>query len=386
MPLKDVLLAPGPSQVPERVRFVLAEQSWYHRSARFKALYKECRERLGRVFETQKSDIVIFAGSGTASMEASIVNAIPKGKKALLVSGGKWGERLVSICKAFEISAEVIKIDYGCVPDPNLIADALKKDPSIAAVYVHLCETSTGAKYDVKSIGEVVRATPALLAVDAISGAVGMECPIDAWGVDFFMAGSQKGLMMPPGLAVLTVSQKAWSVVDTVAAPAYYFSLKQCKKVLPDNDTPFTPANTLIAAQNEALKMIEEEGPKNVLARHAILAQAARAGTAALGLEQFPKVPAEVLTVVKAPAGLDGSAVVKAAKSRFGVTLADGQGDMKGKVIRIAHMGYCSAMDVIVGIAALELGLKAVGANVALGKGVAAAQEVLAKAPKEVTL
>src|SRR5439155_1497451 len=149
------------------------------------------------------------------------------------------------------------------------IAEALKKDSSIAAVYVHLCETSTGAKYDVKSIGQIVRETPALLAVDGVSGAVGMECPIDAWAVDFFMAGSQKGLMMPPGLAVLTISQKAWAVVDTVSAPAYYLSLKQCKKALAENDTPFTPANTLIAAQNEALKMIEEEGAKNVLARHA---------------------------------------------------------------------------------------------------------------------
>jgi len=386
MPLKDVLLAPGPSQVPERVRFVLAEQSWYHRSARFKTLYKECRERLARVFETKTSDVLLFAGSGTCSMEASIVNAIPAGKKALLVSGGKWGERLVAICKSFNIPAEVIKIEYGDVPNPNQIADALKKDPSIAAVYVHLCETSTGAKYDVKAIGEVVKNTGALLAVDAISGAVGMECPIDAWGVDFFMAGSQKGLMMPPGLAVLTVSPKAWAVVDTVSAPAYYLSLKQAKKPLLDNDTPFTPANTLIAAQNEALKMIEEEGAKNVLARHSWLAQAYRAGVAALGLEQFPKVPAEVLTVVKSPAGLDGSAVIKAAKSRFGVTLADGQGDMKGKVMRIAHMGYCSGMDVVVGIAALEQGLKACGANVAFGKGVAAVQEVLAKVPKEVTL
>ena len=386
MPLKDVLLAPGPSQVPERVRFVLAEQSWYHRSARFKNVYKECRERLARIFETSKSDVLLFAGSGTASMEASIVNAIPKGRKALVVSGGKWGERLVSICKAFEIPCEVIKIEYGGVPSPSQIGDALKKDPSIAAVYVHLCETSTGAKFDVKGIGAVVKQTEALLAVDAISGAVGMECPIDAWGIDFFMAGSQKGLMMPPGLAVLTVSPKAWKIVDTVAAPAYYLSLKQCKKALAENDTPFTPANTLIAAQNEALKMIEEEGAKNVLARHAALAEATRAATNALGLEQFPKVPSEVLTVVKSPAGLDGSAVIKAAKNRYGVTLADGQGDMKGKVIRIAHMGYCSGMDSLVGIAALELGLKACGANVTLGKGVAAAQEVLAKVPKEVTL
>ena len=386
MPLKDVLLAPGPSQVPERVRFVLAEQSWYHRSSRFKALYKECRERLARVFETKTSDVIVFAGSGTAAMEASIVNAIPQGRKALLLCGGKWGERLVSITKAFNIPAEVIKIEYGRVPDPNQVADALKKDPSIAAVYVHLCETSTGAKFDVKTIGEIVRKTGALLAVDAISGAVGMECPIDAWGVDFFMAGSQKGLMMPPGLAVLTVSPKAWAVVEKVNAPAYYLSLKQARKPLAEHDTPFTPANTLIAAQNEALKMIEEEGPRKVLARHALLAQACRAGTAALGLELFPAVPAEVLTVVSAPAGVDGSAVIKAAKSRFGVTLADGQGDMKGKVMRVAHMGYCSGMDVVVGIAALEQGLKAAGGKVVLGKGVAAVQEVLAQAAGDVTL
>ena len=386
MPLKDVLLAPGPSQVPERVRFALAEQSWYHRSSRFKTLYKECRQRLARVFETQSSDVLIFAGSGTAAMEASIVNAIPANRKALIVSGGKWGERLVSITKAFGIPAEVIQIPYGKVPDPALIAAALKKDPSIAAVYVHLCETSTGAKYDVKAIGEIVKKSDALLAVDAISGAVGMECPIDAWGVDFFMAGSQKGLMMPPGLAVLTVSPKAWAMVEQVKAPAYYLSLKQAKKPLAEDDTPFTPANTLINAQNEALKMIEEEGPRNVLARHALLANACRTAVQALGLSLFPEVPSEVLTVVHTPAGIDGSAVIKAAKSRFGVTLADGQGDMKGKVIRIAHMGYCSGMDLVVGIAALEQGLNIAGAKVEFGKGLAAVQQVLAKSSKEIML
>lgn len=386
MPLKDVLLAPGPSQVPERVRMVLAEQSWYHRSARFKTLFKECRQRLARVFQTRSSDVLIFAGSGTAAMEASLVNSIPKGRKALLVSGGKWGERLVAIAKAFEIPAEIITVEYGSVPDPSRIAEALRKDDSIAAVYVHLCETSTGAKYDVKAIGEVVGKTGALLAVDGISGAVGMECPLDAWGVDMFMAGSQKGLMMPPGLAVLTVSPKAWAMIDKVKAPAYYLSLKAARKYLAEDDTPFTPANTLIAAQNEALKMIEEEGPARVLARHALLAQACRAGTTALGLELFPQVPAEVLTVVRAPAGIDGSAAIKAARNRFGVTLADGQGEMKGKVIRIAHMGYCSGMDVVVGMAGLEQGLRIAGMKVELGKGVAAVQEVLAGAPEAVML
>ncbi len=290
MPLKDVLLAPWAEPGSRTCSIRIAEASWYHRSARFKTLYKECRDRLARIFETSKSDVLLFAGSGTAAMEASIVNAIPKGKKALVVSGASGANAWSRSARRSKFPCEVIKIPYGDVPNPSQIGDALKKDPSIAAVYVHLCETSTGAKFDVKAIGEIIKDTPALFAVDGVSGAVGMECPIDAWNIDFFMAGSQKGLMMPPGLAVLTVSQKAWAVVDTVAAPAYYLSLKQCKKPLAENDTPFTPANTLIAAQNEALKMIEEEGAKNVLARHSWLAQACRAGTAALGLEQFPKV------------------------------------------------------------------------------------------------
>jgi aspartate aminotransferase-like enzyme len=386
MALKDILMAPGPSQVPDRVRLKLAEPAWYHRSARFKKLYQESRERLGRIFET-KSDVALFAGSGTVAMEASIVNVVAPDRKAVVVTGGKWGERLVKIFESFNINKTVIKVEYGLSPTPEQVADAAK-DPAVSAVYIHLCETSTGAKYDVKGIGEAVRKVNpgALLAVDAISGAVGMECPLDAWGVDLFMAGSQKGLMMPPGLAVLTISPKAWSVIEKIKAPSYYASLNILRKDLAAHDTPFTPANTLISALNEALKMIEEEGPKNVLARHALLAKATQAGTAALGLELFPKHPAEVLTVVRAPGQVDMTNVMKAARDRYGVTLADGQGEMKGKVLRIAHMGYCSAMDSISAIAALEFGLKANGAAVKLGTGVAAAQEVIAAAPKDVWL
>ena len=387
MPLKEILLTPGPSQVPERVRQKLAEPAWYHRSSRFKKLYQDTRERLQRIFET-KADVLVFAGSGTVAMEAALVNAVGKGRKAVVVSGGKWGERLVEICKAFALDAQVIQVEYGQSPTPAQVAEAAQ-DPAVAAVYIHLCETSTGAKYDVQGIGAAVRAAnpSALLAVDGISGAVGMACPLDAWGVDLFMAGSQKGLMMPPGLAMLTVSPKAWSVIEKIQAPAYYASLRKARKPLAEHDTPFTPANTLLAALQEALRMIEEEGPRNVLARHALLAQATRAGVTALGLELYPACPAEVLTVLRAPAGSSSSELVKTARDRYGVTFADGQGDdMKGKILRIAHMGYCSAMDAISGIAALELTLKATGTKVKLGAGVAAAQEIIAAAPKEVCL
>ncbi|MCZ7646257.1 MAG: alanine--glyoxylate aminotransferase family protein [Planctomycetota bacterium] len=385
MALKEILLTPGPSQVPHRVRAKLAEPAWYHRSSRFREIYKEVRAGLQQVFETQ-SDVLVFTGSGTVAMEAGIVNIVGPGRKAVVVSAGKWGERLVQIFEQFKLGIDVVKLEYGRSPSPEQLAERAK-DPAVQAVYVHLCETSTGAKYDIEAIGKAVRAAnpEALLAVDGISGAIGMACPLDAWGVDLFMAGSQKGLMMPPGLSMLTVSPKAWKVVEgNKGAPTYYSSLLRARKDLPNNDTPFTPGNTLFDAQNEALKMLLEEGIHNVHKRHATLAQAARAGVAALGLELFPDSPAEVLTVVKAPNGIESSAIIKYARDRFGVTLADGQGDMKGKVLRLAHMGYCSGMDLLSGLAAIEFGLKNAGAKVTFGSGVAAAQELLAKAPKDV--
>jgi aspartate aminotransferase-like enzyme len=213
-----------------------------------------------------------------------------------------------------------------------------------------------------------------------------MRCPVDAWGVDLFIVGSQKCLMMPPGLAILAVSPKAWAVIEKTKAPAYYCALKRYKKVLPDNDTPYTPANTLIAALNEALVMVEEEGLANVQKRHALLATATRAAMAALGLKLLSETHAETCTAVLAPSGVDSGAIIKAAKGVYGVTLADGQGELKGKIFRISHMGYCSAMDIVAGAAAVELGLKAAGVPVKLGAGVAACLEVIAKAPKELVL
>ncbi|MBE7464378.1 MAG: alanine--glyoxylate aminotransferase family protein [Planctomycetes bacterium] len=387
MALKEILLTPGPSQVPHRVRAKLMEQAWYHRSTRFREIYAQVRQRLQQVFET-KNDVLVFTGSGTVAMEAAIINVVSPGRKAVVVSAGKWGERLVQICEQYKLGLDVLKLDYGRSPTPEQVAERAK-DPAVQAVYLHLCETSTGAKYDIENIGKAVRKVnpEALYGVDGISGAIGMACPVDAWGVDLFMAGSQKGLMMPPGLSMLSVSPRAWKVVEqNKGAPTYYSSLLRARKGLPENDPPFTPANTLFDAQNEALAMLVEEGIHNVHKRHAVLAQATRAAVKALGLELFPDSPAEVLTVVKSPDGLDSSAVIKTARDRYGVTLANGQGEMKGKMFRIAHMGYCSGMDTLSGIAALELGLKANGYGVKLGAGLAAAQDVLAQAPKEVLL
>jgi aspartate aminotransferase-like enzyme len=365
----------------------LAEPAWHHRTPRFMKLFKECRERLQRVFETSQSEIIVLAGSGTLAMEASMVHVIGPGRKAAVVSAGKWGERFVQICDSFGLAKSVLKLPYGKSPTPEQVAQ-LAKDPAVAAVYVHLCETSTGAKYDIEGIGKAVRAVnpAALLAVDAISGAVGMRCPLDEWGVDLYIVGSQKCLMMPPGLAILAVSRKAWAVIEKVKAPAYYCSLLSYRKVLPDNDTPYTPANTLIAALNEALAMIEEEGIQNVHKRHAVLAEATRAGIAALGLKLLSDVPAETCTAVLAPQGVESGKIIKTAEQRYGVKMADGQGELKGKIFRLSHMGYCSAMDMVAAMGAVELGLKSAGANVKLGTGVAAFLEVIAKAPQELVL
>ncbi|HAV43335.1 TPA: aminotransferase [bacterium] len=373
---KQYLMAPGPTTIPEEV---LAAESYpiiHHRTPGFKKVLEEVGEGLRYVFQTQR-DVYVHASSGTGAMEMAVCNLLSKGDKALVVQGGKFGERWAEICQAYGIEVVSIDIPYGDVVTPSMIGETLKGDTSIKAVYTTHCETSTGVVTDIEGIAEVVRDHSAVLVVDAISGLGAEPLKTDEWGIDVVVAGSQKGLMIPPGLSFISLSEKAWELVKMSDLPKYYLSLMALKESWSKIDTPYTPAVSLIMALQKSLEMIKKEGLENVLSRHARLAQATREGILALDLELFAKRPANNCTAVKVPEGIDGKVIPKRFRDEYGITIAGGQGSMKGKIFRIAHLGYADTFDVVVAISALEMILLDLGCPIELGKGVGAAERVL---------
>lgn len=368
------LMSPGPTPVPEKVLLRMADTMIHHRTPKFQAVLKDVNAKLKKVFRTE-NPVVMFASSGTGAMEASVVNFLSRGDKAIVVNGGKFGERFGSICRAYGAAPEIYDVKWGEAADPSRIEAMLKEEPSVKAVYTTLCETSTGVVNDIKAIGDIVRNTDAILVVDAISGLAAEEFDPDKWGVDVIVSGSQKGLMLPPGLAFISVSPKAGKLIETSDMPKFYFSLKKALKSHAADDTPWTPAVSLISGLDSVLDIMIEEGMENVIERHTRLATATREAVKAMGLEIFAKKPSNTVTSVKVPEGIDGKALVKKMRDEQGVTIAGGQGDMKGKIFRIAHLGYMDEYDTISALAALEIVLVQLGYNVTLGKGVAKAQE-----------
>lgn len=378
---KEFLLSPGPTPVPPSVVLAGAQPIPHHRTPHFSQIVKECTDGLKYLFCTQH-DVYSFAASGTGAMEAAVANCCSPGDTVLVVEGGKFGERWTKLCQVYGIQPIVLKIPYGEAIAPEAVGQALKEHPNAKAVFIQLSETSTGAVYDIKAIGELVSATPALFVVDGISGLGAERCPVDAWQIDVMVTGSQKGLMLPPGLAFLSCSPKAWAVVEKTTSPRYYFDLRACRKVLPEGQHPFTPAIGLFVQLAEALRLIRQEGIEQIWARHQWLGDATRAAVRALGLALFAKRPGNVLTAVKTPDGVDGGKLVKTMRDHYGVTIAGGQGEeMKGQLFRIAHLGYMDRFDVVVAMSALEMTLHTLGYPVQLGAGVAAAEEILGKPP-----
>ncbi len=376
--MKFRLLTPGPTPVPEETLLELAKPMIFHRTSEFRALLGEVLADLKTVFQTANS-VLPLTSSGTGALEAALVNAVPAGGKAIVLVAGKFGERWKNLCKAFGIEAIVLTVPWGEAVQPAQLEKALADHPDAVAVCSTLSETSTGVGHDIEAFGKLVAKTPALLLVDAVSGLGAMECRTDAWGIDICCTGSQKALMMPPGLAFLSVSDKAWKTIEKNPAPrTFYFDLKKAKKSADTNDTPFTPAHTLIRAMKVSLKKILAEGMENIWKRQAKSARAARAGFEALGLEIYPKQPNTALTVVKIPDGYDSSVLLSKLEKQFGLKLANGQDHLKGKIIRLAHMGYVDQFDILAGIAGVELALKEMGFGLEVGKGVAAAQQVFA--------
>ncbi len=376
---KNYLLTPGPTPLPPQVCEAMARPIIHHRTPQFQAILKEVAEGLKYIFQTS-GDVFILTSSGTGSMEAAVINLLSCGDTALTVQGGKFGERWTEICKSYGINTEVIDVEWGKAVSPQEIEKKLKANPKIKAVFTTLCETSTGVTNDIEAIGQVVKSSSAVLVVDAISGLGAIDLKTDAWSVDVCVSGSQKGLMLPPGLAFISVSQKAWEKVTVSKSPKYYFDLRAAKKAWESTDTPFTPAVTLVIALNEALKMMREDGLENIFIRHKKMADATRSAMKALGLELFaPTAASDVVTAVKVPQGVDGEKLVKTMRDKYGVVIAGGQAELKGKVFRIAHMGFIEEFDIIAGISCLEKVLAQMGYKFELGLGVKAAEEVFLK-------
>ena len=349
-------MTPGPTPVPQEIQAVIAEPIIHHRTPEFKEIFKQVTNDLKDVFKTD-NDCLLFASSGTGAMEASVVNVLSPGDKALVVQGGKFGERYYEICKAFGVDVIPLDIEWGTAPDPESIKDILSKNTGVKAVYTELCETSTATVYDIKSIGEVVSTFDAILVVDAISGLGADNLETDTWGVDIAVSGSQKALMLPPGLSLCAVSPKAWRLVKNSKLPKYYYDFNKYKKAKEKDDTPFTPAITLTIGLKKSLEIIKSKGIDNILKECADMAGTVRSAAEDLGMGLFSKAPSNALTGLEMPGGKDASLLIKAMKKR-GITVAGGQGELKGKIIRIAHMGGITKKDVAGTIETLRESLK----------------------------
>lgn len=375
---KEYLLAPGPTQVPPEVLLEMAKPVFHHRTAEYRKLHEDTLGALKAVFRTS-NDVFISSSSGTGSMETAVCNVLGPGDKAIAIQGGKFGERWVELCESFGAETIVIDVQWGKPVDPEAVRKALKQNPGVKAVYATLVETSTGAVADIEALGAVVKETDALLVVDGISSVGAIPCETDAWGIDMLIVGSQKALMMPPGLSFITVSPKAWAVIDAHKPAAYYFDLKLARKAMKTFDNPWTPAVTLVLALKKALDIIIQRGVEQVWQDTRRLAEATRAAAKAIGLELYADPPADCVTAITLPDGIDGEKLVKIMRIDNGVTVAGGQSQLKGKIVRISHMGYVGDYDVIIGISALEMLLAQMGYEFEMGAGVRAAQQVLAR-------
>jgi aspartate aminotransferase-like enzyme len=375
---KYYLLTPGPTPVPARVAAKASEPIIHHRTKEFGEIFKSVQAGMKKIFKTQ-SDVIMISGSGTAAMDSAVTNTLSPGDHVIVGSMGSFGERWAAIAQAYGLNANVIREEWGKPLDPAKIEDALKKDKAVKAVLIQHTDTSTGTVNDVKTIGQIVAKTDAILIVDAVSGLAGDELHMDDWKLDVVLSGSQKGLMTAPGIAMAALSDKAWKANAVSKLPKFYMDYKTIRASIKDSETPWTPPVTLFCSLNEALKMIFEDGLENVWARHKKLAEAARAGVKAMGFPLFSSRPCNVLTAATLPAGFDGVTLIKKMLADHGVSIAGGQDHLKGKIFRLAHMGYMDGFDVLVGLTAIEKTLTDMGYKIPEpGKAVKAAETALA--------
>jgi aspartate aminotransferase-like enzyme len=373
--MKKRLFTPGPTPVPEQVMLRMAEPIIHHRNPEFHEVLTRVNANLKYLFQTQQP-VLTLTCSGTGGMEATFVSLFSPGDTVISVNGGKFGERWVKMPRAFGMNAVEIKTDWGKAPTPEQILSALKAHPEAKAVYLVHSETSTGTATDIKAMAKLIRENSnALVCVDGITAVGAHELRFDEWGIDACVTGSQKGLMIPPGLAFVALSQRAIAMMETSKMPKFYFDLRKALKSYADNDTPFTPAVSLIIGVDLALQMIKAEGIENVWRRHERLATALRAGIQALGLKLFSDSPSYAVTPVWVPEGVAWKSFNKILKGEIGITIAGGQDDYKDKIFRVSHLGYYDELDMIAFVGALERTLSAVGYKFSVGAGLAATQQ-----------
>ncbi|HET7340516.1 MAG TPA: alanine--glyoxylate aminotransferase family protein [Methylomirabilota bacterium] len=376
---KYQLMAPGPTPVPSEVLLAMARPMIHHRAPEYDALFAEVRAGLKRLVQTSQ-DVLTIACSGTGAMEAAAANTLSAGDRVVVVNAGAFAQRWLAICKAFGLQVIELTAPHGDTVAPDRLAEALRGHADVRAVLVQHSESSTGVLHDVRAYAEVTGRTDAILVVDAVSSLGIAELCMDAWGIDVVVSASQKGLMLPPGLGLLALSDKAWAANKRATLPHYYFDLAEERKYAAKNEARFTPAVSIMVGLREVLRMIEAEGLANVYRRHDRLSRGTRAGAEALGLTLFPKTtPSPALTAVQVPPGLDADKVVEAFAKQHNITIDGGRGPTKGKIFRIGHMGYAAETDVIIALAALEQVLADLGQPVDFGAGVRGAQKVFAE-------
>ena len=375
--IKSYLLAPGPTPVPPEVLAALSKPVIHHRTPQFAAVLAKVQQGLQELFGTRQ-DVLILAASGTGAMEGSVTNLCSPGDEVIVVNGGKFGERWTKICQSYGITVREIRVEWGRAVAPQMVGIALDEYPKARAVYMQASETSTCALHPVAEVAKLTRTRDTLLVVDGITAVGVLPMPMDELGIDVLVTGSQKALMLPPGLAFVALSPRAWDATAKARLPRFYFDFAREKKGVAEKSTAWTPAISLINGLEVALDMMRAEGWSNVFARHDRLARATRAGVEALGLGLLaPEAPSPAATAVHLPASVDGSALFRYLRDKMQVTFAGGQDQLKGKIIRLAHLGYVGAFDVVVALAALELALTHFGARVELGRGIGAAEKIL---------
>ena len=373
---KHYLLSPGPTPIPEGVLAAATYPMIHHRTPEFSRIFMEVVTSIKTIFQTQ-NDVYILASSGSGAMEAAVVNTLSPGDSAIVINGGKFGNRWGKICRAYGLSVREIILEWGESYTREQLSEELEINPDANAVFSTLAETSTGTEYDIHGYGEVVALSKAILVVDGISGIGAISCPMDDWNLDVLLSASQKSFMAPPGLAYISFSKKAWKLVEQSTLPKFYFDAKEAKTSIERETSPWTPAISLILQQLEALKIIEKIGMENLIDHHRILAEATRAGVQSIGLELLSKQPANILTAVKTPSGIDGEILVETMQEKYKTYIAGAQDPHQGKFFRIAHLGYMGGFDVLTALSALEMTLEDLGYNFVKGASLCAAKEIL---------
>lgn len=379
MPLKQYLLTPGPTPVPERIALAMAHPIPHHRAPAFEALFAEVREGLKWLYGTE-GEVLTFAASGTGAMEGALVNFLRPGDAIVAVNGGKFGERWAKIGKAYGLVVHDLVVPWGEAVEPAAIERLLREQPNVRAVCVQASESSTGVAHPVREIAALTSRTEALCIVDAVSALGAMPLPMDEWGIDVLLTGSQKALMLPPGLAFAAASAKAWKLNETATLPRFYFDWRRERENQKKNQTAWTPAISLVMGLAEVLRWLRELTLPAVYARHERMARASRAAMVSIGCQLFAKHPVVSLTTVCSPEGIDSDKLVKTLKNSYGVTLVGGQDAAKGKIFRIAHLGYFDDFDIVVAVAAIERALADHGyQRHPFGTGVGTAMKVMAE-------